>query len=518
MSNLAQLARIISSNDLLTQSQEDLDELKTSTQVYQIVEDQTKVYIQSLYKKNSLLFGIAKIGRDKFLFIAGKESFSVLYSGTVENLSGIFLQKVAYTFENAELLKKDFPFTAPISLREKQTTVGCGDRLGCCSVGHIHVAKRFDFYPVLAQQSIRELNFTKRTYKNVTSDVVFMVFQEGYEKGYGADGDHLKTMDDINTALDADMPMITLDLSEVMNPDAGNYPPEKIKEEFAKIDPKEQERIISTYADKTFVFGKSKIAVSMNEAKKCAVMYESALDFAKEVDTHLTNRRGTKYDLEISIDETTYPTLPEHHLFIIKELLYRGVTVNSLAPRFIGEFQKAIDYIGNINEFKQQFSTHCDIAKAHGDYKVSVHSGSDKFSVYPPIGKYTHLRLHLKTAGTSWLEAMRCISVCNAELYRKMHKKAFAYFPEASKFYHITADLTKIKEIDEVSDKDLPKFLEQDESRQLLHITYGGLVNDPEIREEFFNTLTDNEEKLIEILEKHFTKHVSLLGIPKLKK
>ena len=426
------------------------------------------------------------------------------------------MQEVGLSFENYLKLSKLFPFIIPISLRDKKTTIGCGDRLGLATAGHIRAAKKYDIYPVLAQQSMRELNFTKRTYKDVVADTAFLVFQEGFEKGYGADGDHLKTISDIDIALDANMPMITLDLSEVMNAKAAEWSNERINLEFKKLDGTEKKRLLDTYSDKSFLEDKS-VHITLDEAKKCTVMYKKALDFAKEVDGHLRNKRGDHYDLEISIDETTTPTLPEHHLYIIKELNYRGVTVNSLAPRFIGEFQKAIDYIGDKQEFEKQFKIHCMIAGENGGYKISVHSGSDKFAVYPVIGKYTALKLHLKTAGTSWLEAVRCIAIKNPSFYRKLHKKAFYHYDEATKYYHITADISKIKNIDDVKDDELKDYLDKDESRQLIHITYGGLLNDPEIRSDFFRILDENEDFHYELLEKHIGKHIELLGCKKIR-
>lgn len=510
------LIEILNENKLLSLTQEELNKLKYQKNPY-FIKENTTLYKNSLYKKEKLLYCIAKISYEKSLFIFSNENFKSDFKEKISQIENIFYQKIPMIPDNAVILKKIFPFTAPISLREKRTTIGCGDRLGRATPGHLRVAREFDFYPVLAQQSIRELNFTKRTYDEVTSDAAFLVFQEGFEKGYGADGDHLKTIKDIDIALKAGMPMITLDLSEVMNAKAASWNDEEIEKEFEKFDNETKKRIISTYADKTFYAGKYEIKITEKEAKRCAVIYNAALDFAKIVDDHLRKHRGEKYDLEISIDETTTPTLPEHHLYIIKELNFRKVTVNSLAPRFIGDFQKAIDYIGDKKEFKKQFIIHCEIAKANGNYKISIHSGSDKFAVFPIIGKYTDQRLHLKTAGTSWLEAVRCIAMTNPSLYRKMHKKAFEYFPEASKFYHITADLTKIDDIDKVTDKDLPKFLCKNESRQLIHITYGGLLNDPEIRDDFFKTLSDNEELYYQLLYKHFKKHVKKLGIKKIK-
>ena len=512
--HMEKLVKIIKDNHLINTNQNDLNALKNQDELY-FIDGDVKMYKNSFYKKDTILYFIAKIGYEKSLYLVSAVEFSSDFNESIDKVEDIYVQKVQMNADNSFILKKIFPFTAPVSLREKRTTIGCGDRLGRATPGHIRGIKQFDCYPVLAQQSIRELNFTKRTYNDVTADVAYLVFQEGFERGYGADGDHLKTIADIDRALKAGMPMITLDLSEVMNAGAAEWSEDKMNSAFEEFDQGVKDRIIETYGDKTFKAGNDSISLSAFEAKKCTVIYKKALDFAQEVDDHLRKNRGDEYDLEISIDETTTPTLPEHHLYIIKELIHRGVTVNSLAPRFIGEFQKAIDYIGNIEEFEKQFITHCEISKSHGHYKISVHSGSDKFSVYPAIGKNTHLRLHLKTAGTSWLEAVRCIALSDPLFYRKMHKKAFVHFAEASKFYHITADLSRIKDIDTVSDEDLPEYMNQDEARQLLHITYGGLLNDHELREDFFHKLTDYEDVYSDLLAKHFTKHISLLGVEK---
>ena len=96
-----------------------------------------------------------------------------------------------------------------------------------------------------------------------------------------------------------------------------------------------------------------------------------------------------------------------------------------------------------------------------------------------------------------------------------MHKKAFDYFDEATKLYHITADLSKIPPLEETSDQDLGVYLEMVESRQLLHITYGGLLNDPDVRGRFISTLTEHEELHYETVARHIGKHLELLGVEK---
>ncbi|MCK4516025.1 MAG: hypothetical protein KAU31_12250, partial [Spirochaetaceae bacterium] len=211
--------------------------------------------------------------------------------------------------------------------------------------------------------------------------------------------------------------------------------------------------------------------------------------------------------------ETTTPTLPSHHLFIARELERRGVQVSSLAPRFIGEFQKGIDYIGDHAEFETQFKVHAEIAKAAGGYKVSIHSGSDKFSVYPVIGRETNMRLHLKTAGTSWLESLRTIAQTEPDLYRLIHRRAFDYFPEATKSYVISADLDAIAPLDDQADTDLAAYLEDTNCRQLLHISYGGLLRDPEVREAYFRALHVHEDVHIANVERRMDHHLQRLGV-----
>ncbi|MEK6796662.1 MAG: tagaturonate epimerase family protein [Spirochaetota bacterium] len=473
------------------------------------------LYRNSMYRRGPVLYCIGRVGTQKDLFLASHTAFTSAFTGVMTHENDIHLQTVRMTFENSLVLRKLFPFTAPISLRTKRTTIGCGDRLGLATPGQLAAIRNFDAYPVLAQQSIRELTLTKRTYRDVTAAAAFLVFQSGYERGYGADGDHLKTLADIDTALAAGMPMITLDLTNTMNPDAVSWNASRIGNEFDKLPDAERARIMKTYAGRMFAVPGEKIFITETEAKRCALMYGKAISFSKEVNDHIKAKRGNRYDLEISIDETTAPTLPEHHLFIIRELRRQKVLVNSLAPRFIGEFQKAIDYIGDAAEFDRQFRMHSAIAKANGNYKISVHSGSDKFAVYPSVGKYTGGRLHLKTAGTSWLEAVRTIAAKAPSLYRILHAKAFAYAPEALKLYHITADFRKIPDIAGKSDTDLRSYLDMNESRQLIHITYGGLLNDPAVRDEFFSALALYEEAHYGFLAAHFTKHLTLLGVRK---
>jgi hypothetical protein len=474
-------------------------------------------YPRSFFKEGDTLFflgGVEGSGA-KRLYLAGRGKAPAGFTGSSHELAGFKIIEAPLSYENYLAARERLPFLAPVSLRGQKTTIGCGDRLGLAGPGHIRAASGYAISPVLAQQSMRELTLTGRSYPEVVKDAAFSVLQEGYEGGYGADGDHLKTLADIDSAVDVGMPMVTLDLTEVMNPAPAAWSDAAVADAFESLPAGTKERVLSDYAGKTFNLGGESITLSVLEAKRCALMYWKALDFTVEVDARLRAKRGDHYDLEVSIDETTAPTIPSHHLFIAAELKRRGVTVNSLAPRFIGEFQKGIDYIGDLAEFERQFVVHCRIAKAYGDYKVSIHSGSDKFSAYPIIGRLTGLRVHVKTAGTSWLEALRAVSLHEPKLFRLLLDKAYAYYPDALKLYHITPDLAKIPKATSLPDEELPAYLTLPESRQLLHVTYGGLLNDAELRPLFFSFLKREEEAHYACVRDHLRKHIELLGVPK---
>ena len=260
--------------------------------------------------------------------------------------------------------------------------------------------------------------------------------------------------------------------------------------------------------------GESEVAVDGATARRCAVMYGAALDFAVKVFQYLKSKRGSDFDLELSFDETGVETVPAHHLFIARELRKRGVELASLAPCFPGEFQKGVDYRGNLAEFERQLRLHVRIAHAYGDYKLSIHSGSDKFSVFPIIGRETGGRFHLKTAGTSWLVAAGVIAAHEPALYREMHRCALENFGRMKQFYHITADPARIPALEAVADTALPELLELPEERQLMHISYGPILQG-ELGGRFFAAMHRFSKEYDAALERWFDRHLSLLGVGK---
>ncbi|MDR1325918.1 MAG: tagaturonate epimerase family protein [Treponema sp.] len=409
---------------------------------------------------------------------------------------------------NAEILRKLFPFTAPVRGLRKNRTFGVGDRLGIATPGHIRVFEKNDVFPIFAQQSIRELNLTGRTYEDVLDAVSFAVFREGFTKGFGADGDHLKTIKDVEYALSLGFTMITLDCSDHIK--------NNVTEENAlPLSPTYRD----AYVGKAFDIGEGiTLSFTEGELRQCAAIYGEALEFAVDMYRRFLADGTYNADFEISIDETASITTPLQHFFVARELTKAGVSFATIAPRFCGEFQKGIDYIGDIAQFEQEIHVHAIIAR-HFGYKLSIHSGSDKFSVFPAIGVETQGVFHIKTAGTNWLEAMRVVAQADPALYREVHRYALVAFDEASKYYHVTTDLSKIPNVDSLSPEELPALFENNDSRQLIHITYGLILGkrNPDgsytFRDRLYTLWRTHYEEYSKALEKHIGKHVALLGV-----
>ena len=244
-----------------------------------------QIYLRSLAWQDGVLFGVARYGLEAFehgddavtegarvLFVTAGQRPPDSALGALrlaeQSSAQPWVATAELSVENARALHELFPWTRPVSLREQTTTIGMGDRLGIATAGHIRAARQFDVSPVLAQQSVRENDFIGRTFDDVVANATWGVFQEGYRNGYGADGDHLKTIEAIDVALGASMPMITLDLTEVMRPEVAEWSDDEVNAAFAELDATFRARVETEYAGQQFTLGSTgEITFSAAEAK-----------------------------------------------------------------------------------------------------------------------------------------------------------------------------------------------------------------------------------------------------------
>jgi len=470
-----------------------------------------KIYDHSFTIVDGCKLLMVKIKNEKIIILIGKgKMFDELEGKEIFNCKLCWLNH-----HNRLVFNKYMDYTVPKAFGKKVATIGLGDRLGLASSAHIKTIQNRKVKPILAQQSKRELDLTGRTYDDVLDDVCYAVIQEGYKNGFGADGDHLKDECDIKRALDAGFSMITLDCFDKIDNSIESYEMDDLLKMYYQLPLDMRRYYEDNYAGKEYLIGNRPIMFDKESLIKNILIYGKVIDFIEYIYKKYIQCAGREVDFEISLDETAFPTSLHGHYLVASELELRNVDISSMAPRFVGEFQKGIDYIGDVEQFEENFKLHAQIAN-HFGYKLSIHSGSDKFSVFGIIGKHTGGRLHIKTSGTNWLEAVRLIAKKNPSLYRRMHKYALKHFDEARKYYHVTTDLSAIKDIDSLEDRELDSYMNDNNARQLMHITYGILLNAEEdsanlFKDEIFNTLSEFEDEYHKYIFSHINRHLDSL-------
>ena len=412
---------------------------------------------------------------------------------------------------NARSLRVALPWLRPVPLG-LATSAGCGDRLGLATPGHARAFRVVGgrLAAIFAQQSIREMSRTNRRPDDVLTDATFGALQAGWREPVGADADHLKTPADIDACAAAGFSFFTIDPGAHVNDAAEEMQAGALEAAVAELPwaslETRQTDFMARYADKTFDLDDRRVVITPADATRAAVKYGRAVAHVVAMQRHLATRIKA-YDLEVSVDETESPTRLGEHIIIASELKRLGAPVVSLAPRFVGRFEKGVDYIGDLDALRENLNAHAAIARAFGPYKLSLHSGSDKFSVYPLIVAATRGVAHLKTAGTSYLEALRVIAAGEPGLFRAILALARERYDTDKLTYHISARLERVPAPETLTDADLPGLLDAFDPRQALHVTFGSAL--ATFGAEIMSSLAAREEAYAAGLERHFFRHLA---------
>jgi len=375
---------------------------------------------------------------------------------------------------------------------------GFGDRLGLATPGHIAAVRGSKFAPIFAQQSVRENARTGRTPQQVMDDAQRAVDVAKWSSPWGADADHLKTVDDIPPFIAAGYTFFTVDPGEHVDNNADTDSMETLKQKVAALNWDELS-VLYLSENGEQIWGNFEAETLM----RAMVKYGKAIQHAAAMFKRLSQLKD-EFDFEVSVDETDSPTTPLEHFFIANELTRFGVKFTSLAPRFIGRFEKGVDYIGDLNELDVEMSKHAAVTTHFGTYKLSLHSGSDKFSVYPLVAKHWGERIHVKTAGTSYLEALRVLAKHEPDLFSKIYALGREHYETDKKTYHVSADLNLLPDTN-----DLPSLLEDFHAREVLHVTFGSALAQYGV--ELKAALLKHDDAYFDGLRTHFDKHLSLL-------
>ena len=366
-------------------------------------------------------------------------------------------------------------------------SIGIGDRFGKEGKAQLMAVMEINRIGIpvtpIWNKSNREHLLTGTTPESVRKEADEVVSELGWKAPYYVDADHVNL-----NSVDAFIPFsdfFTLDVAEAIHPGS--------------------EQFEGTYGD--------------------------ALAMAAQLNDHIRKQRTDSILMEISMDEVDRPQTPDELYRILKGLTTQGFLPNTVAPRFTGKFPKGVDYIGNVDLFEFEFERDLEVIRRSvtelgypAGLKLSLHSGSDKFSLYPVIRRLLKKHgagIHVKTAGTTWLEEVIGLARSGREglsLAKEIYSRGFRRFEEMTAPYSsvLQIDPRKLPDPAEVITWNSSRFREtlthdagcslyNADFRQLVHVSYKVAA---ELGNEFLDALdyyrTPVEEQVYHnLLEKH---------------
>jgi hypothetical protein len=285
-------------------------------------------------------------------------------------------------------------------------TIGVGDRFAHQAKAQLQACVKLaengiNVIPVW-NKSNREHSFIGSEPQSVFDSAQAAVEALGWERGWHVDADHIN-MDTVDKYLDCS-DFFTIDVADSI----GQAPEGDAVAAFVEKHPELVGSVSIAGIDEP-------IEITREYVEEVAGKYLSAVAEAAKIYRHIESKKD-EFIAEVSMDETDAPQTPPELLIILAALADEGVRLQTIAPKFTGRFNKGVDYVGDLAQFEKEFNDDLAvIAYAIAKYglpenlKLSVHSGSDKFSIYPIIGnaiRRTGAGVHVKTAGTTWLEEL----------------------------------------------------------------------------------------------------------------
>jgi hypothetical protein len=280
------------------------------------------------------------------------------------------------------------------------------------------------------------------------------------------------------------------------------------------------------------------LIVTEDSVRAIANKYLWAVKEASRLYRHIVPKKGMgNFVVEMSMDETDTPQSPVELFFILAAAAQEEMPIETIAPKFSGRFNKGVDYVGDVERFAKEFEQDLAViayaVKEFGlpkNLKLSVHSGSDKFSIYGAINKALRkfdAGLHVKTAGTTWLEELAGLAIAEGEglrIARRIYAEAFKRMDELTPPYATVIDIDKGRlpspeVVAEWNGKRFAEALRHDQScgrynpdlRQLLHVGYKVAA---EMGTEFTDAVA-NCERIIgpHVTENIYQKHIKPIFI-----
>lgn len=331
-------------------------------------------------------------------------------------------------------------------MKIEKYSFGIGDRFGQQGIAQLEAlikAKKegIDFVPVW-NKSNREHQIIHSEPKDTKVEADAAVKALQWDKPYYVDADHIN-LNTVDPFLDHSN-FFTLDVADYI----GSETSETELEKFLKL--------ATPYEGKLRIPGISEpFEVTHHLLVTIARNFLGAVHEAAAIYQHIAEKKGAgNFVAEVSMDEVEAAQTPVELFFILMMIKYYGIPAQTIAPKFTGRFNKGVDYVGDVARFRKEFEEDLlviDFAVKTFDLpdnlKLSVHSGSDKFSIYPIMGelvKKYNKGLHVKTAGTTWLEEVIGLAMAGGEalqMAKEIYKRAYERQDELCTPYATVIDI-----------------------------------------------------------------------------
>lgn len=420
-----------------------------------------------------------------------------------------------------ELKKKD-------EMKLEKYSFGMGDRFlhqGRAQLQAIINAKEagVDITPVW-NKSNREHKTIGTQPVSLRSEADAAVSTLGWNGNYRVDADHIN-LDTVASFLDCS-DFFTIDVADAIGDAATDAEINAFIEKHSK------------YIGTLEIPNAGSFDVSRETIEGVAKTFLKAIKKAGSIYRHIADKKGADgFIPEISMDETENPQSPLEMFFILAAAADEKIPIQTIAPKFTGRFNKGVDYVGDVAQFEKEFNDDlAAIAFAISEFglpdnlKLSVHSGSDKFSIYKPIRdalKRTGAGLHVKTAGTTWLEELIGLAEAGGEglaIAKEVYAGSLARKDELCGPYATVIDIddAKLPTVEEVngwSGKQFADALRHDQKnaaynsslRQLLHVGYKVAA---ELGDRYYGALKEFESDVARnVTENLWQRHVKPLFI-----
>jgi hypothetical protein len=284
-------------------------------------------------------------------------------------------------------------------------SLGCGDRFAqqgeAQLAAYIQAREHGIFVQPVWNKSNREHQTVHTKPESVRREADAAVAALNWQGGYSVDADHV-SLANVDGFIDA-CDFFTLDVAENIGTAAAP----------ADLDAF-MDAIQAVLGEIALPGLKTKLHLEANAVRKIAERYLAAVQEAGRIYRHIRDRKSGYFAVEVSMDETQSPQTPPELLCILAMIAREKIPADTLAPKFSGRFNKGVEYVGDPEQFEKEFAEDIAVLKyavqhfgLKPELRLSVHSGSDKFAIYPAMNrviKQAGVGLHVKTAGTTWLE------------------------------------------------------------------------------------------------------------------